>query len=145
MENETAVYNGLAFFSEELMPKIKKQEKTGTFGQRLAQLRKAAGLTQEELARELGTTRRMIAYYETEVDYQPAALFPKMAEILGVKTDELLGSKNGTDKTAKTKIPVTRLWKRFKQVEKLPPQEKKQIVQLVDALLERQKLKQQAA
>jgi hypothetical protein len=34
-----------------------------------------------------------------------------------------------------------RLWRRFSQVEKLPNPERKQIVQILDAFLEREKLK----
>jgi hypothetical protein len=35
----------------------------------------------------------------------------------------------------------TKLWRRFSQVEKLPNPERKQIVQVIDAFLEREKLK----
>jgi hypothetical protein len=35
----------------------------------------------------------------------------------------------------------TRLWRRFSQVEKLPNQQRKQIAQILDAFLEREKLK----
>ena len=45
------------------MPKKTKEENM-SFGARLAALRKAAGFTQQELANEVGTSRRMIAYYE---------------------------------------------------------------------------------
>lgn len=35
----------------------------------------------------------------------------------------------------------TRLWRRFKQVEKLPAKERRQLLQLIDAFLEREKLR----
>jgi DNA phosphorothioation-dependent restriction protein DptG len=35
----------------------------------------------------------------------------------------------------------SRLWRRFSQIEKLPNPERKQIVQILDAFLEREKLK----
>ena len=41
----------------------------GGFGTRLVALRKAAGYTQQQLADELGVTRRMVAYYETESEH----------------------------------------------------------------------------
>lgn len=44
----------------------KINEELSRFGKRLANLRKAAGYTQQQLADEIGATRRMIAYYESE-------------------------------------------------------------------------------
>lgn len=49
------------------------------FGERLAQLRKAAGYTQVELAQELGISQRMVAYYESPNANPPANLLPKIA------------------------------------------------------------------
>jgi transcriptional regulator with XRE-family HTH domain len=56
----------------DVMPKAK--ERTSDFGARLTELRKAAGYTQVELAAALGTTQRMIAYYESRAEKAPAAL-----------------------------------------------------------------------
>ena len=61
------------------------------FGKRLAQLRKAAGYTQQELADEINSTRRIIAYYETESDQPPANILADLAKALGSTTDTLLG------------------------------------------------------
>jgi DNA modification methylase len=60
------------------------------FGDRLIELRKAAGFTQQKLAEELGITRRMIAYYEGETQHPPTTILPRMAQALGVSADELL-------------------------------------------------------
>ena len=62
-----------------------------TFGRHLARLRKAAGFTQEELAAEIGATRRVIAYYETESQYPPADLLLNLATALNVSLDTLMG------------------------------------------------------
>lgn len=115
---------------------IKKGEES--FGARLARLRQAAGYSQRSLAAEIGISYRMVAYYEGETVYPPAHLLPQLAEALGVSTDQLLGvgkvKKNGRSRDS-------RLWRRFSQVEKLPNPERKQIVQILDAFLEREKLK----
>jgi transcriptional regulator with XRE-family HTH domain len=87
------------------MPKAKKR--VTEFGARLTTLRKAAGYTEVELAAALGTTQRMIAYYESRAEKAPAALLPQMAEVLGVSADELLGIK--PLKRSKSKPPDTRL------------------------------------
>lgn len=120
------------------MPKAK--EHTTDFGARLTELRKAAGYTQVELAAALGTTQRMIAYYESRAEKAPAALLPQMAQALGVSTDEILGIK--PLKKGKGKQPDTRLQRRLQRIEKLDPKAKRQITQLLDTFIEREELKQ---
>lgn len=110
-----------------------------SFGQRLARLRKAAGFTQTELAEEIGGTRRIIAYYETESEYPPATLLTQIAQTLKVTTDELLGAA-----ASRKAVPIgnARLQRRLQQIEKLAPQEKRQVMTLLDAFIERAQLKQ---
>lgn len=120
------------------MPKAKNR--ATQFGARLTALRKAAGYTQVELAAALGTTQRMIAYYESRAEKAPAALLPKMAEVLGVSADELLGIK--PLKQAKSKQPDTRLQRRLQRIEKLDPKARRQVTQLLDTFIEREELKQ---
>ena len=64
---------------------------SSSFGERLAQLRKAAGFTQTELAQDLGISQRMVAYYESPTASPPANLLPRIAATLGVSIDELFG------------------------------------------------------
>jgi transcriptional regulator with XRE-family HTH domain len=109
-----------------------------SFGARLAELRKAAGFTQQELAQELGVSRRMIAYYEGETEHPPAALLPGLATALGVTTDELLGATPLRRRPAKAD---SRLQRRMQQIEKMPPKEKRQVLQILDALIEREQLR----
>ncbi len=101
------------------------------FGKRLVKLRKDAGYTQTELANELGITQRMISYYEGHAEHPPSALLPKMAELLGVSADELLGIKP----VKKGKQPDTRLQRRFQQIQKLPVRDKRQITQIIDTFI----------
>ena len=109
------------------------------FGARMAELRQAAGYSQRELAAELGISQRMVAYYEGETDYPPAGILPELARVLGVSIDQLLGTK--LIRSATKKPQDTRLWRRFKQVEKLPAKERRQLLQLIDTFLEREKLR----
>jgi transcriptional regulator with XRE-family HTH domain len=107
------------------------------FGQRLAQFRKAAGYTQQQLATEIGVTRRVIAYYETESQHPPANLLVDLAQALGVSTDEMLGLKP----TKKSRKPDTRLQRRIQQIEKMGAKEKRQLIQLIDTFIENMQLK----
>jgi len=113
------------------MPKY-INESLVNFGQQLAQLRKAAGYTQAELADEINSTRRVIAYYEAESDHPPASLLVDIAKALGVTTDELLGVKAAKKKTVKSD---SRLQRRCQQIEKLPTKEKRQLMQVIDTFL----------
>jgi transcriptional regulator with XRE-family HTH domain len=117
------------------------RKKTGQrpdFGARLRELRIAAGYTQQEIAQEVGVSRRMIAYYEGETERPPAALLPAFAAALGVSTDELLGVATPRKRAAK---PDRRLQRRMQQIERMNPREKRQALQLLDALIEREQLR----
>ncbi len=112
-----------------------------SFGERLTELRKAAGFTQQELADEVGVSRRMIAYYEGQSMHPPTTLLPALARALGLSADALLGltpvKRNGK--------PVnTRLVRRLQQIEKLEATQKRQILQVIDTLLESAQLKRRA-
>lgn len=108
-----------------------------TFGQRLRRLRKAAGYTLDALAEAVGISKRMVAYYETQTSHPPTHLLPHLAKVLGVSTDQLLGIKE----VKELKQKDSRLWQRFARVEKLPPQQRKKIVDILDAFLGREELR----
>ena len=108
------------------------------FGPRLAALRKSAGYTQVEFAEAVGVSQRMVAYYEAPEAMPPAHLLPNIARVLSVTADALLG-------TAPIKRPAkvghSRLERRLQQIEKLALTEKRQILQIIDAFIEREQLK----
>lgn len=61
------------------------------FGQKLKQLRLDAGLTQANLAAELGVTKRTLINYETGKCYpKKTDIYAKIASLFGVTTDYLL-------------------------------------------------------
>lgn len=55
----------------------------------IAPLRKRMGLTQEQLAQELGIDRCRLAMWEIGKAWPPSQLLPKLARILGVSIEEL--------------------------------------------------------
>ncbi len=103
----------------------------------MARLRKAAGFSQREVAAEIGISQRMVAYYEGETEYPPAHLLPALARLLGVTTDVLLGVEAVKDKTS---LGSQRLWRRFKRLEKLPATERKQVLAVLDAFIDRHRV-----
>jgi len=123
------------------MPKKSTTDING-FGDRLVELRKTAGFTQEELAKELGVSRRMIAYYEGETQHPPTTILPRLAQALGVSADDLL---NGTCRRKAPPEPMsTRLRRKLQDLDKLDAKEKRQAMQLLDIFIERGQLKRQA-
>ena len=81
-----------------------------TMGNRIARLRRMKGIKQDELAEQLGVTPQAVSKWENDGSCPDISLLPKLAELLGVTTDELLsGRKEAT------------------AVRLLPPEERKDI------------------
>lgn len=112
------------------MPKQAKKS-VASFGKRLAMLRKVAGYTQQELADAIGVTRRVIAYYEGETKYPPAALLPEFSRILRVGTDELLGI-TPVKEMAKLNWLLQR---RLQQLDHLSRRNQEALLRIIDAFL----------
>lgn len=103
------------------------------FGDRLARLRKSHGLSQAELGRRVGVSKRVIVYYEADGAQPPGALLAELARTLNTSADELLGLKPVKNITS----PKTaRLRNRLHRVERLPPGDQRAVLKLVDALCE---------
>lgn len=102
------------------------------FGPRLAELRKARGLTQQELGERVGISQRMMAYYEQEDAQPPGALLVDLAQALEVTADELLGIEPLKETVSSSQA---RIRKRLRQVEELPAADQRTILKLVDALV----------
>lgn len=116
------------------------KDTTETFGARLARLRKAAGLTQQALGDEVGLSQRMMAYYETQAAFPPTAKkLPELAKALGVSTDVMLGIEHAPAR--QLDAPLQR---RLRELARLPPKERRQILRLIDSLLEAERIKQRA-
>jgi transcriptional regulator with XRE-family HTH domain len=102
------------------------------FGARLAQLRRARGMTQQELGSLVGVSYRVIAYYEVQGGSPPTSLLPVLARTLGVTVDELLGARSSRAALAPKSAT---LWKRFKRVEELPLRKRQLVMRLIDEMI----------
>jgi transcriptional regulator with XRE-family HTH domain len=134
--------DALALRLEALMARrrTKPVDPTETFGERLARLRKDRGLTQVELAERLDISQPVLSYYEKQSRRVPPKVLVRLAEVLEVSVDELLGL--APVKTAPA-TPRGRLLSRLRQIEMLPPAERKAILKILDGLLARQRLQAQ--
>jgi len=112
-----------------------------SFGARLAGLRKAQGFTQEQLATEIGISRRRIAYYEAESDHPPASLLADLARVLNTSVDELLGAEPARRKARAAPLSP-RLERRLRQIERLSPRPKQQLLSIIDTFIAAEQARQ---
>lgn len=97
------------------------------FGVHLAELRKAAGLSQNQLADKLGVPQSNISFWEQWEKPPRGEVLPKLAESLGVSMDELL---NFTAPRPKGKVKEA-----FEAVSKLPRRQQEHVLKVVNALV----------
>ncbi len=62
-----------------------------SIGKRIAVHRKRLGLTQDQLAERLGVTAQAVSKWENDQSCPDITTIPRLAEIFGITTDELLG------------------------------------------------------
>ena len=62
-----------------------------TLGKRIMENRKRLNLTQDKLAEKLDVTAQAVSKWENDQSYPDITMIPKLAEIFGISTDELLG------------------------------------------------------
>ncbi len=105
-------------------------------GTRLAELRKAANLSQAELARLIGERQQNIAYWEQSDKPPRSDVLPKMANVLGVTVEKLLQIDR---KPVRQGGPVGKVRKIFEEVSSLPRKQQEKIVEIVSALVDRYK------
>ena len=123
----------------EVAKEAKSKDKQ-SFGQRLAQIRKAKGLTQEDLGERIGVSQRIMHHYENKAEYPPAQKIIELAQALCMSVDELLGIGND-DKDSYQNINP-KLAKRLRLVSNLPSYDLKALVTFIDALLLKQQVKE---
>ena len=67
--------------------------KNETLGTMIASLRKSKGMTQLDLAQQLGVTDKAVSKWERDLSCPDVNSLPKLAEVLGVTVDELMKTK----------------------------------------------------
>lgn len=106
------------------------------FGQRLATIRRDKGLTQRELAELLGTTQKMVDYYERRAINPALEVVRSCARALAVPVIELVGHEAAATLRRKPG-PVSQLERRFERVKQLPRGEQEFVIKFLDTVLER--------
>jgi transcriptional regulator with XRE-family HTH domain len=104
-----------------------------SFGKRLLEARKKKGISQEELAAKLGTKGPAIGRYERDEMKPSIEAATKMAKILGVSLDWLVGN---------TDIELdTATLNRIQDINKLSPKDKELVYEFLDSFIANRKIK----
>ena len=81
-----------------------------SMGKLIKTRRKELGLTQKDLAEKLNITDKAVSKWERDIACPDTATIPKLAEILGVRTDELLIAKMTEKEEQQIKNMLKVLW-----------------------------------
>jgi transcriptional regulator with XRE-family HTH domain len=103
-----------------------------TVGQRISRLRKERGLTQKELAQQIGITNNLVSDYETGRLMLNGEMVARFAIILKVSADTILGLKVVSREDSQ---PSLRILKRLKKIASLPAYQKKTLLKTIDVML----------
>ena len=105
-----------------------------TFGERIIMLRKQLKMSQDDLAKKIGTSAPIIGRYERNEIKPSIEVAAKIAEELGVTVDYLLGNSDNM-------VIDKKLIKRIEDIEALPVEEKDKVYYFIDMALSHHKAK----
>lgn len=114
----------------------RKDENRPPLSQNIVKFRKAKGLTQIDLAKKSGLSRRMIAHYETNISNPPINNILAIARALNVSLNELLGIKDPAGLSLFEDLDL-RILKKIMLIKDLPKSDRVTIYNMIDALLKR--------
>ena len=101
-------------------------------GTRITQARQEAGLSQIDLAQKMGVTQQVVAAWERKAQSIRSDTLAKLAQVLGVSADELLGTRPPRSRASK---PIGKARQLFEAVSKLPRRQQEKIAAVIEAFV----------
>jgi len=98
---------------------------------RLKALREAAGISQRELARQIGERQSNIQFWENAGRVPRSDVLAPMAKALGVTVEELLGE----PKPKRVAKPGGKLGQVFESVSRLPRRQQQKVIEMAEGFL----------
>lgn len=111
-----------------------------TLGERLQDLRKEKGWTQNALADELGVHRRQLSRYENDVLQPPKKQLRRLAEIFQITIEELL-HQDAREKLTRL-IPDPELLQQFQEAALLEEEDRMAVKRILAALIMKRKMQE---
>ncbi len=108
------------------------EEGSRAIGEQLARLRKERGITQIEMAELLGVSQGNVSDYERGALRLHGELLVRLARILRVSADEILGLEKSSPPTASRD---RRLRRRLQDIDKLSRRDREALLRTLDAFL----------
>jgi len=105
-----------------------------TFGERITQLRKRLKMSQEDIAKKIGTSAPVVGRYERGEIKPSVEVAAKIADALEVTIDYLVGR-------AEEIVTDKKMLKRLEGIEDLPEEEKEKIYYFIDMAIRDAKAK----
>ena len=106
------------------------QNKRTELGQRIAQARERRGISQYELADRMGVSQQSVAAWERKVSSIRSDTLTKLATLLEISADELLGLK-----PPRNSGPSGRVRHVFEEASQLPRRQQQRIVGVVEDMI----------
>src|SRR5580658_1867520 len=116
------------------IPTMAQEEKKffAELGARVARLRKELGLTQQQLADALDTTQQQVASHECARLRIPASMLPRLARVLGVTLETLIGDEQ---RPAAKRGPAPKLQQQLERLSALPKPKQRAVMEVLEAML----------
>ena len=103
-------------------------------GARIAQGRKALGLTQQQVADQLGVAQQTYAHYEVGRVRIAVTMVPVLADLLDLSMEELLLGQPASRPSGR-RGPASRLQQQVEAIGQLPRSQQKFVSQMLDTVL----------
>lgn len=101
-------------------------------GRRIAAARKAQGLSQQQLADELGIAQQTLAHYEVGRLRVAVAQLPQLARILATTVEDLMGE----DPRPGKRGPAPKLLQQMERIQRLPRTKQRFVMQMIETVLQ---------
>jgi transcriptional regulator with XRE-family HTH domain len=111
-----------------------------TLGQKIKQLRDEKGLSQSDLEKRSGVSSKLLSKYENGRIMPTADTLKRIAEGLDISADYLIF--DNVPKDGRCQLNDLQLFERFKEVERMPDEEKLIIMHLIDAVIVKTRVEQ---
>ena len=105
-------------------------------GTRIAERRKALGITQLQVAEALGDSQQTVNSYEVARRRIPVSALPVLARLLTVSIDELLGE--SVKQPNSKRGPTPKLQQQMERVSLLPRAKQKFVIDMIDTVIQQQ-------
>ena len=101
-----------------------------SIGVRLASIRKSSGMTQAQIAQQIGIEQYLVSSYETGRLHLSDDMLIRFAKALGTSSDSILGLDGSEIEQLSLKLV-----RRLKKIEELPLAKQKVLLQSIDGFL----------